>query len=47
MTQHLLTLESLGSAGVRDVLDLAHRFKANPGLGRESLAGGRLGLIFD
>lgn len=47
MTEHLLTLDSLGREGVRDVLDLSHRFKREPGRHRGALAGGRLGMIFD
>jgi ornithine carbamoyltransferase len=47
MTDHLLTLDSLGRDGTRAVLDLARRFKASPGSGRDALAGGRIGLVFD
>jgi ornithine carbamoyltransferase len=47
MAEHLLTLDSLGREGVRDVLDLSHRFKREPGRHRDALAGGRLGMIFD
>jgi ornithine carbamoyltransferase len=47
MADHLLTLDSLGRAGVREVLDLSHRFKREPGRHREALVGGRLGMIFD
>ena len=47
MTEHLLTLDSLGRDGVREILDLSHRFKREPGLHRGALAGGRVGMIFD
>ncbi len=47
MTEHLLTLDSLGPDGTRDVLDLARRLKATPAAGRGALDGGRIGLIFD
>ena len=47
MTEHFLTLESLGPGGVREILDLSHRFKREPGRHREALAGGRVGMIFD
>ncbi len=47
MTEHLLTLDSLGPDGTRDVLDLARRFKTTPATGRGALDGGRIGLIFD
>ncbi len=47
MSDHFLTLNSLGAGGVREILDLSHRFKREPGLHRETLAGGRVGMIFD
>ena len=47
MVEHFLTLDSLGREGVREILDLSHRFKREPGLHRGALAGGRVGMIFD
>jgi len=47
MTKHFLTLDSLGREGVREILDLSHRFKREPGQHRGALAGGRVGMIFD
>ncbi len=47
MTDHLLSLDSLGREGVREILDLSHRFKSEPGRHRGALAGGRVGMIFD
>jgi ornithine carbamoyltransferase len=47
MTDHYLTLDSLGREGVREILDLSHRFKREPGRHREALAGGIVGMIFD
>jgi ornithine carbamoyltransferase len=47
MAEHLLTLDSLGRDGVREILDLSHRFKREPGRHRGALAGGRVGMIFD
>ena len=47
MTDHLLSLDSLGREGVREILDLSHRFKREPGQHRGALAGGRVGMIFD
>jgi ornithine carbamoyltransferase len=47
MARHLLTLDSLGREGVREILDLSHRFKREPGRHRGTLAGGRVGMIFD
>jgi ornithine carbamoyltransferase len=47
MTRHLLTLDSLGSDGIRQVLDLAAQAKRVKGMTRDALAGGRVGLIFD
>jgi ornithine carbamoyltransferase len=47
MAKNLLTLDSLGSEGIRHVLDLAADAKKLKGMTRESLPGGRVGLIFD
>ena len=47
MTRHLLTLDSLGSDGIRQVLDLAAEAKKVKGMTRGSLSGGRVGLLFD
>ncbi len=47
MTDHFLTLDSLGREGVREILDLSHRFKREPGRHRDALVGGRVGMIFD
>jgi ornithine carbamoyltransferase len=47
MADHFLTLDSLGAAGTREILDLSHRFKREPGRHRDTLAGGRVGMIFD
>jgi ornithine carbamoyltransferase len=47
MAKHFLTLDSLGRDGVREILDLSHRFKREPGQHRGALAGGRVGMIFD
>ena len=47
MTRHLLTLDSLGRDGIIANLELAAHLKSVKGMARESLAGGRLGLIFD
>lgn len=47
MADHFLTLDSLGIEGVREILDLSHRFKREPWRHRETLAGGRVGMIFD
>jgi ornithine carbamoyltransferase len=47
MARHLLTLDSLGRDGIRHNLDLAARIKAAKGMTRNSLAGGRVGLLFD
>jgi ornithine carbamoyltransferase len=44
---HFLTLDSLGRDGVREILDLSHRFKREPGRHRGALDGGRVGMIFD
>jgi len=43
----LLTLDDLGPMGLRSMLNLSHRLKANPGVFRNRLAGGRIGLVFD
>src|ERR1035437_10063279 len=47
MAKHLLSLDSLGRDGVREILDLPRRFKREPGQHRDALAGGRVGRIFD
>ncbi len=47
MADHFLTLDSLGPTGVREILDLSHRFKREPDRHRGALAGGRVGMIFD
>ena len=47
MAKHFLTLDSLGREGVREILDLSHRFKREPGQHRGALAGGRVGMIID
>ena len=47
MAKNLLTLDSLGSEGIRHVLDLAAEAKKRKGITRGSLEGGRVGLIFD
>jgi ornithine carbamoyltransferase len=47
MTRHLLTLDSLGRAGILVNLDLARDLKAAGGMARDAIPGGRLGLIFD
>jgi len=41
-----LTLDAFSPEGLDAVLDLSIRFKADPQLARNSLAGGRVGLIF-
>jgi ornithine carbamoyltransferase len=45
--RHLLTLDSLGPAGLRAMLDLSGRLKRHPDAFRNRLAGGRVGMIFD
>ena len=47
MTRHLLTLDSLGRDGIRHTLDLAAHVKSRGGDTRQTLAGGRVGMIFD
>ena len=47
MTRHLLTLDSLGRDGILVNLELAAHLKSIKGMARDTLAGGRLGLIFD
>jgi ornithine carbamoyltransferase len=47
MTRHLLTLDSLGRDGIRHTLDLAAEAKSRRGDTRGSLAGGRVGMLFD
>jgi ornithine carbamoyltransferase len=44
---HLLTLDELGSGGLRSLLDLTGRLKRVPDAFRNRLAGGRVGMIFD
>jgi ornithine carbamoyltransferase len=43
----LLTLDNLGTAGLARILQLASEVKADPSPVRGSLAGGRLGMLFD
>ncbi len=45
--RHFLTLASVDPAGLRSLLDLAHRAKRDPAAFRGSLAGGKVGMIFD
>lgn len=45
--RHFLTLDGLGSAGLRSLLDLTARLKCEPEPFRNCLAGGRIGMIFD
>ena len=45
--RHFLTVGQLGPAGLRSLLDLTARLKADPEPFRNSLAGGRIGMIFD
>jgi ornithine carbamoyltransferase len=45
--RHFLTLASLDPAGLRALLDLAHRAKRDPAAFRGALAGGKVGMIFD
>ena len=47
MTRHLLTLDSLGRDGILANLKLATYLKSIKGMARDSLPGGRVGLIFD
>jgi ornithine carbamoyltransferase len=47
MAKDMLTLDSLGSEGIRSVLDLAVRIKKLKGATPDWLPGGRVGLIFD
>ena len=44
--RHFLTLDDLGERGLRDLLDLTALIKRDPGLVRDVLHGGRIGLIF-
>jgi ornithine carbamoyltransferase len=46
-TFHFLTLDELGSGGLRSLLDLTARLKRVPDVFRNRLAGGRIGMIFD
>ena len=45
--RHFLTLDELGPAGLRSLLDLTRRLKREPDAFRNRLAGGRIGMIFD
>jgi ornithine carbamoyltransferase len=45
--RHFLTLDELGSGGLRSLLDLTRRLKREPDAFRNCLAGGRVGMIFD
>ncbi len=45
--RHLRTLDELGPRGMRSVLDLATRLKREPAAFRNSLAGRRVGMLFD
>lgn len=45
--RHVLTLDELGPAGFRSLLDLTARLKRDPGAFRNRLVGGRIGMIFD
>ena len=45
--RHFLTLDDLGPRGLRALLDLTARLKREPAAFRNSLAGGRVGMIFD
>ena len=47
MTRHLLTLDSLERDGILVNLELATHLKSIKGMARETLAGGKVGLIFD
>ena len=47
MTRHFLTLDSIGRDGILVNLELARHLKAIKGMARDTLVGGRLGLIFD
>jgi ornithine carbamoyltransferase len=47
MVRHLLTLDSLGRDGILHTLEMAHYLKRIGGKAGETLAGGRVGMIFD
>ncbi|MGD0247869.1 MAG: ornithine carbamoyltransferase [Candidatus Limnocylindrales bacterium] len=47
MTRHLLTLDSIGRDGILVDLELARHLKTIKGMARDTLPGGRVGLIFD
>ena len=47
MARHLLTLDSLGRAGMLTVLDLAAESKKAKGMTRNAIPGGRVGMLFD
>ncbi len=44
---HFLTLDSFDPAGLRHLLDLAHRAKRDPAAFRGRIPGGRVGMLFD
>jgi ornithine carbamoyltransferase len=46
-SRDFLTLDELGSEGLRSLLDLTSRLKRDPDVFRNRLAGGRIGMIFD
>ena len=46
-SRDFLTLDELGSGGLRSLLDLTSRLKREPAAFRNRLAGGRIGMIFD
>lgn len=45
--RHFLTLAAVRPAGLRALLDLAHRAKRDPAVFRGALDGGKVGMIFD
>jgi ornithine carbamoyltransferase len=47
MTRHLLTLDSIGREGILVDLELARHLKTVKGMARDTLPGGRIGMIFD
>src|ERR1035437_725599 len=47
MARHLLTLDSLGRDGIRLVLEHGALIKTRHGMTSQTLAGGRVGMIFD
>jgi len=44
---HFLTVDDVDATGLRGLLDLSHRAKAEPAAFRGRLSGGQLGMIFD